>query len=103
MSTLADGLDVLRVVLDEEYFGFKHLKGDAFSRSCYACLWSVPGQEILFSDKNGLVGSVKLVPESKFLIEDKHKQLHELGISIFKHGHHFYVQTISGGIVKIDE
>ncbi len=103
VSTLSDGLDVLGVVSNEESFGFKHLKGDPLSRTCLACMWTKPGERILYSDKKGFVGFTKAVPESKFLIDDRHWSLNEIGVSIYRQGKAHFVQTISGGIVKIEE
>lgn len=103
VSTLSDGLDVLCLISDAESFGFKHRKGDALSRSCLACLWKVPGQEIVYCDKKGFFGYIKAVAESKFLIDGQHWQLNEIGTSLFRHGNNFFVQTISGGIVKIEK
>lgn len=103
VSTLSDGLDVLSVVSDAESFAFKHMKGDPFSRSCYACLWKTPGQEAFYCDKSGLIGVVKAVNSSKFLIDDRHWKLNELGTALFSHAGNFFAQTISGGIVKIEE
>jgi hypothetical protein len=103
VSTLSDGLDVLAIVSDAESFGFRHCKGDPLSRSCLACLWKVPGQEILYCDKKGVFGFIKVHPESKFLIDDRYWKLNEIGISLFRQGNDSFVQTISGGIVKIEE